>query len=245
MTDVFDQNTGNAPPNVSSDPFVDKLKTIVNDQGQPKYENTEKALEALVASQAHIKKLEDEAKAREQETQSLREKATKADALEEIVQRLTPAQKPTPVDPPKTVDVDEAITKKVQDALSAREAANAANANGQTVRNALVAKFGDVDKTREAIAAKAAELGMTVQQLGTMSTQSPKAVLQLFGVTAPSISGATPPTASPLNPLIKEEAIKPPEKSLLSGVGATDQNRKEFMRQIKEKVYKQYEVQTP
>lgn len=244
MTDVFDPNTQTPNPDALSDPFADKLKTIVNDNGQPKYDSTGKALDALAASQAHIKKLEDEAKAREIENQRLREEATKAAALEEIVQRLTPAPKSPPVDPPKTVDVDEAIAKKVQDALSAREAANAANANGMTVRNALVTKFGDVEKARDAIAAKAAELGMSVSAIQQMSTQSPKAVLALFGVAAPVNSAPTTPSSTPLNPNVKDEPLKAPAQSLISGPGATDKNRKEMMAKIKEQVYKKYEVTT-
>lgn len=244
MTDLFDQNDQTPKPNVSSDSFSDKLKTIVNDQGQPKYENVEKALDALAASQAHIKKLEEEAAASKLETAKLREDAVKAQALEEIVNRLTPKPK-TQDDPPKTVNVEETIEQKVQAALTAQQAKQAANANGLTVRNALVTKFGDVEKAREAIATKAAELGMTTDALGTMSTQSPKAVLALFGITAaPSSATPTTPTATPLNPVVKAEPIKAPDKSLLSGVGATDANRKAFMKQIKEQVYKQYEVTT-
>lgn len=243
MTDVFDQNTQTPPSVVSSDPFSDKLKTIVNDNGQPKYDSVDKALDALTASQAHIKKLEDEAKAREQELQKSREEAAKAATLEEIVQRLTPKNK-TPDDPPQPVNVEETIAKKVQDALTVQQQKAIADANGLTVRNALVNKYGDVEKTREAIAAKAAELGMSVSSLQSMSTQSPKAVLALFGVAAPVNSAPTTPTSTPLNPIIKEEPLKAPSQSLISGPGATDKNRKEMMSKIREEIYKKYEVTT-
>lgn len=244
MTDVFDQNHQPPVPPVSSDPFADKLKSIVNDQGQPKYENTEKALEALAASQAHIKKLEDEAKAREQETQKLREEATKAEALEEIVSRLTAnSQNKTKKDDPPPVDVEKVITDKVTSVLSQREAQIRANANGQDVRNSLVAKFGDVDKAREAVNSKAAELGMTNEALAALSTQNPKLVLTLFGITnTQSVSSPVVPSGTPLNPSKKEEPLKVPTTSLISGVGATDKNRKEFMQKIKDEVYKKYEV---
>jgi hypothetical protein len=51
VTDVFDQSTPpNVAPPVSGDPFADKLKTIVNDQGEPKYKDTQAALDALKLS---------------------------------------------------------------------------------------------------------------------------------------------------------------------------------------------------
>lgn len=246
MTDVFDQNHQPPVPPVSSDPFADKLKSIVNDQGQPKYENTEKALEALAASQAHIKKLEDEAKAREQETQKLREEATKAEALEEIVSRLTAnSQNKTKKDDPPPVDVEKVITDKVTSVLSQREAQIRANANGQDVRNSLVAKFGDVDKAREAVNSKAAELGMTNEALAALSTQNPKLVLTLFGITnTQSSSAPVVPSGTPLNPPKKDEPLKAPEHSIISGVHATDKNRKELMARIKEQVYKEHGITT-
>jgi hypothetical protein len=245
VTDVFDQNTPPNTPIVSSDPFADKLKTIVNDQGQPKYETTDKALEALAASQAHIKKLEDEAKAREQETARLREEATKASALEEIVQRLTgtPNKAKEVETPTNPVDVEKVIAEKITQVLSVEKQKEAANANGLVVRNALVTKFGDLDKARDAVNAKAAELGMTNESLGTLSAQNPKLVLTLFGLSAPnSTSNVTTPSSTPLQPVQKDESLKAPDKSLISGLHATDANRKELMRKIKEQVYKQYDV---
>lgn len=245
MTDVFDQNTTPPNTNVSSDPFADKLKTIVNDQGLPKYENTDKALDALAASQAHIKRLEDEAKARESETAKLREEATKAQALEDIVQRLTGnSQKQTKVETPtQTVDVEKVIADQVQNALSQREAALVANTNGQSVRNALVSKFGDVEKARAAVEQKAQELGMTNTQLATLSAQSPKMVLSLFGLQVEQAnSNPITPSGTPLNPAKAPEPVQRPAQSLISGVGATDKARKELMAKIREEVYKKFDV---
>jgi len=244
VTDVFDQNT-TPPANVSNDLFADKLKTIVNDQGQPKYDNVEKALDALAASQAHIKKLEDEAKAREPEVNKLREEATKAQALEEIVQRLTGnSQKQKNVETPTdAVDVEKVIAKQVQNALSERDATTVANANGQAVRNALVNKFGDVEKARAAVEQKAQELGMTNAQLATLSAQSPKMVLALFGATeVASNSNPIVPSSTPLNPARSNQSVQSPTVSIISGPGATDKNRKELMARIKEEVFKKYDV---
>lgn len=106
MTDLFDQNNQEQTNNVATDnnnPFEDKLKVIVNDQGQPKYKDIPAALDALKASQDHIKRLEDEAKAAQALTllKAVANKA-RADALEEIVNRLSnnsgkPAEPATPV----------------------------------------------------------------------------------------------------------------------------------------------------
>lgn len=247
---VFDQNT-NQETKIATDTntnlFDDKLKEIVNDQGQPKYKDVNAALEALKASQDHIKRLEDEAKARTAEEQRLREDAAKAVALEEIVNRLAGNAQSTQTKVETTTNAgtsEEAIVKTLDRVLQQREASARAQANLTNVQNALLAKFGE--KTNEVVAAKAAELGTTTQRLGALSSETPQAVLALFGLVGQQTSSAAPttPSSTPLNPPKVDEPLKRPEKSLISGPGATDKNRKEMMAKIKEEVYKKYNVTT-
>lgn len=249
MTDVFDQNNQtpntNVAPNVSSDLLADKLKEIVNEQGQPKYKDAIAALEALKASQAHIKQLEAEKQAEKQLVDSAIAEKTRADALEEIVKRMTGnPNPPKQVETPTNAGMSEEATKKLlETVLANREAESAARQNSISVSNALLAKFGD--KTKELVAAKAAELGMTPQELGTLSSNKPKAVLALFGLAGPAqTSQPTTPSSTPFNAPATEKPLERPAQSLISGIGATDKNRKALMKQIKDDVYKKFNVET-
>lgn len=248
MTDLFDQNStppNNVAPPDLSDPFADKLKAIVNEKGEPKYKDTQSALDALKASQEHIKRLEDEAKARQSELANAAAEKARADALEEIVQRFSNnSPPPSKVETP-TKEVDEtAIVKTLEALLEKRDQKTVAQSNVQAVTSALVAKFGDEEKTKAAVAAKAAELGMTPQRLGALSSENPKAVLAWFGVDAKTPPAqSTTPSQTPLNPPKNDNGLEPPKVSLISGAHATDKNRKELMAKIKEDVYKRLGVE--
>lgn len=248
MTDLFDQNStppNNVAPPDLNDPFADKLKAIVNEKGEPKYKDTQSALDALKASQDHIKRLEDEAKLRQSEISNAVAEKARADALEEIVQRFSNnSPPPSKVETP-TKEVDEtAIVKTLEALLERRDAKTVAQTNVQAVTSALVAKFGDEEKTKAAVAAKAAELGMTPQKLGALSSENPKAVLAWFGVGAtPTAAQSTTPSQSPLNPSKPNTGVEMPAYSLISGRGATDKNRKELMAKIKEDTYKRLGVE--
>lgn len=251
MTDnVFDQNTNTSTQiatDTNTNPFEDKLKDIVNDQGQPKYKDVGAALDALKASQEHIKRLETEAQARTAEEQRLREEAAKAAALEEIVNRMAGNTQGSQTNVGTTTNAgtsEEAIVKTLDKVLQQREAQSRAQANVTSVQNALLAKYGE--KTTEVVAAKAAELGTTPQRLGALSSETPQAVLALFGLVGQQTSTASPttPSSTPLNPARNDEPLKRPDKSLISGPGATDKNRKEMMSKIKDEVYKKYGVTT-
>ncbi len=245
MTDVFDQNTPPANPPVApvtSNLFDDKLKTIVNDQGQPKYKSVEDALEALKASQVHIKQLETEQSVRDAEILRLREETKTKEALEAVVQRLANNAAPNPpVTPPSAGLSEDAIAKLVGGVLDQRSAEQKAQANIDSVSNVLSSKFGD--KTKEMVANKAAELGMTPQELGTLSSTKPALVLSLFGEKAPAPANpVTPSVSTPLGTPPTDTELKRPEKSLLVGPAATDKNRKALMAEIRKKVFKDLDV---
>lgn len=244
---VFDQNTQPNTQPEQSDPFADKLKGITNEQGQPKYKDTNAALDALVASQQHIQRLEAEAAERKRKEEELSAKAAQADTLQEIVNRMTnknSVETPKVETPTNTGLTEDKIEQLVAQQIEKRRAQENAQRNVVDVTNALTAKFGDEAKTKAAVALKAAELGMTSESLGILSSSNPKLVLSLFGLaqtqgtptpTTPSSSNPTPPPSNEL---------KRPEQSLLSGPGATDRNRREMMKKIKEDVYRRYEITT-
>ena len=246
MTDVFDQDTNKTEektiaPIVAS-PFDDKLKTIVNDQGQPKYKTVDEALEALKPSQEHIKQLEAESKLRDAEILRLRDEVKAKEALEQVVERLTNNKETVPpVTPQSTGLSEDAIEKTLNTLLSQRDAKAIAQKNMDDVANVLTTKFGE--KVKEQIALKATELKMTPQQLGALSSTNPALVLSLFGEkSVPNPQLVTPSNSTPLKTPSADTELKRPEKSLLVGVHATDRNRQALMKEIKAKVYKDLEV---
>ncbi len=244
MTDVFDQDTSKIEPvaPIVASPFDDKLKVIVNEQGQPKYKSVEDALASIPNSQAHIAQLEAENKVRDAEILRLREEVKAKEALEQVVERLTNNKEQAPPVTPQSAGLSEdAIAKLVTATLDQRSAAAEAQANIDNVSNVLTAKFGD--KVKEQIAAKALELNTTPQKLGALSSTNPALVLSLFGEkpVAPT-QPVTPSQASPLQTPPANQELKRPEKSLLVGIHATDKNRQALMKEIKAKVYKDLEV---
>lgn len=247
-TGVFDQDTTTTTKietivPASVNPFDDKLKEIVNDQGEPKYKDVTSALDALKASQAHIKQLEDEAKARLAEQTQLREELKSKEALEDVVRRLQSNNDPArTVTQPNASLSEDAIAKTIDRVLSQRDVKVIAQKNVDDVTSVLTTKFGD--KTKEVVAAKAAELGMTPRELGELSSNKPMLVLSLFGEKPLTVNPTTSSVTTQLNPVKVDNELKRPEKSLLVGPGANDKTRGAMMEQIKKKIYKQYDVET-
>lgn len=84
---------------------------------------------------------------------------------------------------------------------------------------------------------------MTPQKLGALSSRNPLAVLALFGIASNPGAASTIPSATPSNPHNPDKTVERPVQSVISGIGATDANRKALMNKIKEEVYKKFEVQ--
>lgn len=225
--------------------FEDKLKVITGPDGKPKYATVDVALDALSASQVHIARLEQEAREREAEVIRLREIEKNAATLDTIVDRLQTNRSTDPVATPTSGLDENSVVNIVRNLLSDEQRQAAAKANLTKVNDTLVSKFGD--KASEVVAQKAKELGTTPQELGKLSSSNPQIVLQLFGTSSNSISTPTS-TSIHIDPT-RQEKVEPafvPEKgkSLLSGLAATDQNRKEVMAKIRDQVYKQFDVTT-
>lgn len=233
-----DNNTIVPPIVTNPDPLADKLNKILGADGKPKYANPLVALDALEASQAHITRLEAEKAQERAELERLREVERNARSLEEIADRL----KPNPKETTTQSGLDEnTVSELVKRTLEDRDRQATAKANLLRVNDTLTEKFKD--KAPEMVAAKAKELGMAPEELGRLASQSPALVLQLFGQTASIVSSPTQ-TSVHLNPNIPTNEIEKPKHSLISGVHATDKNREELMRKIKEKVYRENGVTT-
>lgn len=246
MTDLFNENTPEQPmtdgvqKNDLVDLFADKLMAIKKEDGTPKYDTLEKALDALAASQAYIPQLEAENKLN-------KEKAARAAELEELVKRMsngdTESGKQVVGNPQASGLNEQDAATLVRKILQEDRAVGQAQQNILTVQEKLIKQFGDEAGALTALKAKAKELGTDLQKLKNLSAENPNMVLALFGgsktstsVTTSTINGAS------LKPPANE--LKAPEQSLLSGPGATDKKRMEFMQQVRERVNQRLGVTT-
>lgn len=175
MTDsIFD--TGNPDPGNSGEPpklpgLPDNLKDLVG-EGK-KYASVEKALEALPHAQAHIERLEQEAK-------ELRENVTRGVSAEEVMRTVQDLLKAERGQTPAATMDEAGIAGMLDRVVSERERKQAESANRNSVDVAMKGKFGE--KAKEVFVQRATELGMSVQSLEAMAKSSPKAALELLGV---------------------------------------------------------------
>lgn len=248
--DVFEQNndgvtapnTEQAAPNQRVDIWVEKLGGITREDGTPKYETVEQALDALKASQDHIARIE-------RENADLASKAQENDTLKQTLERLggnkmseeKPAGQP-PANGGQSAEAanEELVKRLLNQSLAEQKQIETAINNVKLVQDTLIAKYGP-DKTRELIALKAQALNTSPEQLKQLSATNPKLVLEIFGNTpnAPSANSGTVNLGYRPAP---DDEIKRPEKSLLSGPAATDRNRADMMKKIREKVYKEHGI---
>lgn len=232
-----EENKEQVAPSSQIDVFVDKLMSIKREDGNPKYDSLEKALDALAESQAFIPQLQQENATFKQQLEELTKKLTEAESLESIAQRMNPVEQEQPTVTPvvSTPNQDDAtVEQKIEQLLSKREAEQSALANLTKVNDALKGKFGD--KVHDVVTAKAKELGITNEEFKTLAAKSPNLVLGHFG-SPPSTPSPTSSSVNMHNFQTEKPRVGAPEQSLISGSGANDRKRAEYMRKIKEEVY--------
>lgn len=226
------------PTPQSDSAYAHLLSQIKNEMGQPKYDSLPKALEGLANAQQYIPQLKTELQSKEAELIELRAKLAQQAQLEDVVSRLTANQnQPKAQEPPSQASgLDE---QAVLALFEKRELAATQATNAQQVHAALTAKFGE--KASEMVAAKAAELGTTVQELGKLASQTPAMVLALFNTQG--VKSPTPVTTSvhiPASYSPDPTELQRPEKSLL--IGATAKQQAEYMKKIRDHVYAKHGI---
>lgn len=238
--DIFETDTTNpqetpapqANPD-QGDLFKDQLSTITDKDGRQKYDDVNKALEALKASQEFIPTLE-------QENAALKAELEKRESVEDVVKRLQGNQ--VTEETPKVESLDaEAIKSLVSSELSNREVQAIEAQNMLTVTQTMTQKYGA--KAKEAIAAKAGELGTDTKSLQTMARTQPKVFLALFGSTP--VSTSTNPTSSSTVPVATPQApreVEAPKKSVLQGVKTED--LVSHWREHKAAVYDKFDIES-
>lgn len=229
------------------DAFANQLAAIKNENGQQKYANLDKALEALAHSQGYIPELKTEIQARDEIINTLKSELEKKQSMEELISRLANAQAPTqqPATPAQVAQgLDQnSVVDLVKKVLEDTNQAQSFKANVDKAQSVLLSKFGD--KTTEVVAAKAKELGLTPQKIGELAGQSPAAVLAMFGLQTQQ-SGPSVTTGSVSIPGYKQPENPPlerPKKSLLSG--ATGKEQAAYMKQIRDDVYRKHGIEIP
>ena len=223
--------------------FADKLMAIKKDDGTPKYDSIDKALDALKASQDHITRLENEARDREQKVAELAKEAEKKTELEKLLQRMTEgnnSEKPIEVTPPTGGLSEKDAADLVKRILSERDQQTTAVENLRNVNDKLISKYGTVEAAKEVVENKAKELGIPLEKFKELSATSPSLVLSLFGENSLPNNPISNSYRLPNNQTVEE--LKRPEKSLLSGSGANDKARAEFMAKVRDKIYKKYDI---
>ena len=185
MSELFDtqsnsqttEQTGTITPPAVVAPIVpEELHGLVG-EGK-KYATMEAALASVPHSQAHIARLE-------AEMAELRKSAAAAGAAGEAyaaVQELLKEMKATPSAPAGgTVLSETQVAAMLDRKLVERENQRSANENLKSVESALVSKFGD--KAPDWYKSRAEELGVGPETISSLAARSPKAALELLGVT--------------------------------------------------------------
>jgi len=248
MTDqsAFNQNDQQQATPAQQEPsqesvFTNQLSMIKNENGEQKYDSVPKALDALAHSQQYIPQLKTEVSAKDAEIAALKEELSKREAVGDVVEKLT-AQQAQPESTPQVSGLNEQdVLNLVQNFSQQQAQQQTAVTNEKLVSDALFGQYGD--KTQEVVANKAAELGMTVEALQGLSQTSPQAALQLFGTSATSAPKTTSGSINISAQAPKETFdVAPPEKSLLRGASTNEQI--DYLRKIRESVYKKHNVQS-
>ena len=137
-----------------------------------KYASAEDALSSIPHAQSHIDKLEDE-------MANLREDIAKNKTAEEVLEAIN--KKPSEQEPVTQFDPEQ--LDALIDTRLAQKQDNADKAvNVQAVVDRFIQEFGDADKAHEVYKQKAQDLGLSVEYINDLSSKSPSAVYELFGL---------------------------------------------------------------
>lgn len=183
---MFEQNNSETPKqgdaNTQTTNQPDALTTLLaeikNERGEQKYKDPLEGLNALKHSQEYISTLKEQNAARDRELAQLREQVTKFSGLEDTVRQLTQRKEPTET-PSQSFD-EEKLAAVVAAQLQRANQEAQARANKEAVEQALTKQFGD--KAKEVFYSKAQELGMAQEDMVTLASKSPQAVLTMLGV---------------------------------------------------------------
>lgn len=229
-----------APATSSDSVWADQLASIKNESGEPKYRDLPTAIDALRHSQQYIPQLKQENESLREELERTKAELEQRGNLDETIERLTSQSQQAPSSQETQGLTTEQVQEMLEQQLSQRELQQRATSNAQKVEQAIVQMYGD--KTKDVVANRAKELGVSPTKLGSLAAENPDMVLALFNVKSQSPQG-NPSSSSvsipPVNPP-KNSEVERPEKSLLSGAKYKDQS--DYLRKIQESVHERLGV---
>jgi len=205
-----DNGTPQSQEPSSQDVFTDKLMSIKNEDGTPKYPDVASALDSIPHAQGHISTLEKEAA-------ELRDKLAQEKAARELLAKQV-GNTQSPAQQGLTEEQVAQIARQAQeDALKA----SAEQQNVKSVNETFSKLYGE--KAVEVMQTVAADTGMPVSQIRELAKTSPQAVYKLAGITAPD------PTIPPKTPMAggQGDNFTPPQKpevpkSVMGGSNTAD-----------------------
>ena len=229
-----------AQPSSSDSMWADQLASITNERGEPKYRDVPTAIQALQHSQQYIPQLKQENESLRAELERTKAELSQRGSLDETIERLTSQGQQAPSSQETQGLTQEQVKEMLEQQLSQRDLAQRAQTNSQKVEQAIVQMYGD--KTKDVVAQRAKELGISPTKLGSLAAESPDMVLALFNVKSQSPQG-NPSSSSvnipPVNPS-KTSEVGRPDKSLLSGAKYKDQS--EYLKRIQASVHERLGV---
>ena len=158
-----------------SKPTDQLLKSIVNEDGTPKYASTEEALKATAHAQDHIKNLETELAA-------LREKGNASDKIDELMEAMKSKGSGQGEESTSTMKPED-VLEIVQSHLKDSKAAETRQDNINSVANVFKSRYGK--DASEKLYGKAEDLGFGKEEINRMIATNPKAALKVLGEGTP------------------------------------------------------------
>lgn len=183
-----------------------------------KYGSVENAMQSIPSAQDHIGRLE-------QENADLRSQLTDAENLRTLIDKNVQSQQApeTGVTAPAPDDIAALIDER----MNARSAQEVATNNILQVDQAMKGKYGD--QAQAMLSQKASELGVGVDFLQDTAGRSPKAFLQLFGMSDQTESVTPTSVQSSVNTEAMgnhNQGVKPGTRSYYDNLRKT--NRSEY-----------------
>jgi len=187
-------------PAPDTDQYQELLKTITREDGSPKYDSLEKAMEGFKHSQDHIARLE-------AENRELREVSVRAKTLEEMITKMqgTPShdqnrqsQAQTSTTPTLTEDQIAEMANRVYDN---RTRAQIVQDNLNKFSSSIGERFGD--KAREEFNNALSNSGLTKEQVQSIASTNPAAAIKILGLDKSAVPDTQPRSTQRAHPAFK------------------------------------------
>lgn len=231
--------------------FSDLLSSVKNEEGKQKYADIPTAIEGLKNAQDYIPQLKQQLEERDSKLAQLEAELNARSSVEEQVSKLlnqepaqpqeTPNVAPQQPEAPLGSGLSEEQAKALfSQMLSEKSQVDTATSNRQLVNEKLVGQYGN--QTAHVVKSKLETLGVTPEQFEKLSAETPQVVLSMFA-TDPSKPSTPKPSSINTSAFSQPEAsLEKPPKSLMRGSSTKEQI--EYLRKVREDVYKRFDVQS-